>query len=77
MTTTKKTKRGYKCYACDERAPKIGVVEVRKGWGKMQARAGFGKRLKTVTVAHCPKHKSRFSAAAVKAVKALVDGKKK
>jgi hypothetical protein len=74
MTT--KTKRGYKCYACTERASKIGAVEVKKGWGKMQARVGFGKRLKTLTLVHCPDHKARFGAAAVKAVKALVDRKR-
>lgn len=50
----------YLCYACKAPTPKVGEAEIREGWGKMQARVGFGRRLRTITLVHCPKHRDGF-----------------
>lgn len=72
MGKTSKTKTGYTCHACSERTPKVGAVEIKKGWGKAHFRVGFGRRLKSVTLVHCPKHGgSRFGNALAKSAKAL------
>lgn len=67
-----KTKTGYTCHACTERTPKVGAVEIKQGWGKAHIRVGFGKKLKSVTLVHCPGHGGpKFSAALAKSAKAL------
>jgi len=50
----------YRCYECDAPTPKVGEAEIREGWGKMQVRVGFGRRLRAATLVHCPKHRDGF-----------------
>ncbi len=67
-----KTKTGYTCHACTERIPKVGAVEIKEGWGKAHFRVGFGRKLRSVTLVHCPGHGGpKFGNALAQAAKKL------
>lgn len=61
----------YHCYSCNAPTPKVGDAEIRKGWGKMQVRVGFGKRLHTATLVHCPDHQAGFPDAVCEAARSV------